>query len=234
MRQFATDQFKGGNEGQCFGKKSNANFDSGFIDQSGGGGGTGLVNYAVNGNIDSSGITLYISASGTSRIQTEPNPDPQDWSSMKFYPAVNSGYAYAERNSATLAFSYLDEGKAIQVAENVYKVVSNDFDDNVPTLTIGFGNNKFTLLMESWELDSEQKQKQFVDFDHINMRISDIYLIDGKNQYIAFTIEDTMNRLISQTTYSQCYPTFEAINVSNNQHPHRVVVPANFTITTES
>ena len=232
MRQFATDQFRGGNEGQCFGKKSNANFDSGFIDQSGGGG-SSLVNYAVTGNIDNSGIILYISASGTSRMQTTPNPNPQDWPSMRFYPAVNSGFAYAEGNSVTFAFGDLDEGKAIQVADNVYKVVSNDFDDDSPTLIISFLNEaRFTLLMESKDLDPAQSQ--YIDFNRINMRISDIYLIDGKHQYIAFTIEDTMNRLISETTYSQCYPTFEAINVSNNQHPHRVVVPANFTITTES
>lgn len=232
MKQFATDQFRGGNEGQVFGKKSNANFDSGFIDQSGSGG-SGLVDYTVTGNIDNSGITLYISASGTSRMQTTPNPDPQDWPSMRFYPAVNSGFAYAEGNSVTLAFNNLDKGKAIQVAENVYKVVSNDFDDDSPTLLISFLNEaRFTLLMESKDLDPSQSQ--WVDFHNIHMRISDIYLIDGKNQYIAFTIEDTMNRLISETTFSQCYPTFEVINVSNNQQPHRVVVPANFTITTES
>lgn len=231
MRQFATDQFRGGNEGQCFGKKSNANFDSGFIDQSGGGG-SGLVDYAYGGYLDGSGLNLYISAGGTSRIQTEANPDPQDWSTMRFYPAENSGYVYAEGNVATYALNNLN-GKAIQVAENVYKVISNDYDDDAPTLTIGLANRNFTLLMESKYL--EQPKSENVDFDQIVMRISDIYLIDGKNQYIAFTLEDTINRkIMSGTTYSQCYPTFSAMNTSNQQHPNRVVIPADFTITTEA
>ena len=36
MKQFATDQFKAGNKDQVFGKKSNENYDCGWVDDQSG------------------------------------------------------------------------------------------------------------------------------------------------------------------------------------------------------
>lgn len=230
MKQFATDQFRGGKNKDVFAKKSDKNFDMGFVKSEGGGGDVELVDITIDGYIDKSDLKMLLTASGTSFQQTGQNPDPEDPSTMIFREAATTAL-YTVTSADTVGMDGFDTVKALPIdAENgIYKVIYTNSGDTEPALVITPALSIFVTLLGETAADNEA-----VELSEVYLRISDIILMDsGENdQYISFCVEPTMNYAQS-ANYSDAYPVFNASNQNGDQTPFRFIAPIDFTIVTE-